>query len=127
MLVNCAAYQDGRKLGDSPKSDISKYVSRGDCVVWVALYEPDPTELEEMQQEFDLHELAVEDARHGHGWGIALLVDAVIRVTMAYTLPVDLVPGLGGALWPVTFVVLQVITNVYFQRAGFWLILRDAM
>lgn len=59
-------------------------------------------------------------------WGIALLVDAVIRVTMAYTLPVDLVPGLGGALWPVTFVVLQVITNVYFQRAGFWLILRDA-
>ena len=46
---------------------------------------------------------------------------------MAYTLPVDLVPGLGGALWPVTFVVLQVITNVYFARAGFWLILRGEM
>jgi hypothetical protein len=42
---------------------------------------------------------------------------------MVYTLPVDLVPALGGALWPVTFVVLQMVTNVYFQRAGFWLIL----
>jgi hypothetical protein len=34
-----------------------------------------------------------------------------------------LVPALGGALWPVTFVVLQVITNVYFARSGFWRIL----
>ena len=57
-------------------------------------------------------------------WGLAFLVDAAIRIVMAYSLPVDLVPALGGALWPVTFVVLQVVTNVYFQRAGFWLILR---
>lgn len=57
-------------------------------------------------------------------WGVALLIDAVIRVVMAYTLPINLVPGLGGALWPVTFVVLQVITNVYFVRSGFWMILR---
>jgi magnesium transporter len=34
--------------------------------VWVALKDPDPKELEEMQNEFGLHELAVEDARHGH-------------------------------------------------------------
>ncbi len=33
---------------------------------------------------------------------------------------VDFVPGLGAALWPVTFIVLQVIDNVYFWRAGFW-------
>jgi hypothetical protein len=58
-------------------------------------------------------------------WGTAILADAVIRITMAYTLPVNLVPALGGALWPVTFVVLQVITNVYFFRSGFWQILRD--
>ena len=31
----------------------------------------------------------------------------------------------GAALWPVTFVVLQVITNVYFYRSGQWLILRE--
>jgi magnesium transporter len=66
MLLNCAAYQDGRKIGEIAKSEISKYVSREDCFVWVALYEPDAAELEEMQHEFDLHELAVEDARHGH-------------------------------------------------------------
>jgi hypothetical protein len=56
-------------------------------------------------------------------WGTAILADAVIRVVMAYTLPIGLVPALGGALWPVTFVVLQVVTNVYFARSGFWLIL----
>ena len=56
-------------------------------------------------------------------WGTAILADAVIRVGMAYTLPIGLVPALGGALWPVTFVVLQVVTNVYFARSGFWRIL----
>jgi hypothetical protein len=57
-------------------------------------------------------------------WGTAILADAVVRVVMAYALPVGVVPALGGALWPVTFIVLQVITNVYFARAGFWRILQ---
>ncbi len=56
-------------------------------------------------------------------WGCALLVDAAIRVAMAYTLPIGLVPALSGALWPVTFIGLQVITNIYFYRAGLWSIL----
>ena len=56
-------------------------------------------------------------------WGTAILADAVIRVVLAYTLPIGEVPALGGALWPVTFVVLQVVTNVYFARSGFWRIL----
>jgi hypothetical protein len=51
-------------------------------------------------------------------WGTGLLADAVARVIMSYTLPVAVVPGLGGALWPVTFVVLQVVTNVYYHFAG---------
>jgi magnesium transporter len=66
MLVNCVAYQDGKKLADIPKEDISEYVIRPDCFVWVALKDPDPAELEEMREEFDLHELAVEDAHSGH-------------------------------------------------------------
>jgi magnesium transporter len=66
MLINCVAYQNGRKLADIARSEISEYVRRPDCFVWVALYEPDPGELEEMQAEFDLHELAVEDAQSGH-------------------------------------------------------------
>ncbi len=66
MLLNCVAYQDGRKLADIKPDEISDYVSRPDCFVWVALKDPGPGELAAMQHEFDLHELAVEDAHHGH-------------------------------------------------------------
>ena len=66
MLVNCVAYIEGRKLADIPKEEISEYLKRPDTFVWVALKDPEPAELEEMRQEFGLHELAVEDARHGH-------------------------------------------------------------
>jgi magnesium transporter len=66
MLVNCVAYQDGKKLADIPKEEISDYLKRPGTFVWVALKDPTPEELDEMEQEFDLHPLAVEDARHGH-------------------------------------------------------------
>jgi magnesium transporter len=66
MLVNCVAYQDGKKLGDIAPSQISDYVSRPECFVWVALFEPSTEELDAMKEEFGLHELAVEDAGHGH-------------------------------------------------------------
>jgi magnesium transporter len=66
MLVNCVAYQEGRKLADIQPREIHEYVRRPECFVWVALYEPTREELETMQREFGLHELAVEDARHGH-------------------------------------------------------------
>lgn len=66
MLVNCVAYQKGQKLADVPVGEIRSYINRSDCFVWVAVKEPDEAELKAMQNEFDLHELAVEDARHGH-------------------------------------------------------------
>jgi magnesium transporter len=66
MLINCVAYQAGRKLADIDKNEISNYVARPDCFIWVALRDPTEAELAEMQEEFGLHELAVEDARHGH-------------------------------------------------------------
>ena len=66
MLVNCVAYQDGRKVADIEKREISDYVKRPECFVWVALKDPDEAELAEMQEEFELHPLAMEDARHGH-------------------------------------------------------------
>ena len=66
MLVNCVAYQDGKKLANISKEDISEYLVRPECFVWVALKDPDAAELGEMQFEFGLHELAVEDSRHGH-------------------------------------------------------------
>lgn len=66
MLINCVAYQDGRKLADVATEDISEWVKRPDCFVWVALRDATDLELRQMQEEFGLHELAVEDARNGH-------------------------------------------------------------
>jgi magnesium transporter len=66
MLVNCVAYQDGRKLADITREEIGAYVERPECFVWVALKEPEPAELDAMERRFGLHPLAVEDARHGH-------------------------------------------------------------
>src|SRR5512146_446633 len=66
MLVNCVVYQEGRKLADIDKREISEYLARPGCFVWVALRDATDEELSEMQEEFDLHALAVEDARHGH-------------------------------------------------------------
>lgn len=66
MLVNCVAYQEGRKLADVPVEAISDYVGRPECFVWVALKDPTPEELAQLQEEFGLHDLAVEDARKGN-------------------------------------------------------------
>ena len=66
MLVNCVVYRDGKRVAEIAKAEISDYLKKPDTFVWVALKDPDDTELAEMEEEFDLHELAVEDARHGH-------------------------------------------------------------
>ncbi len=66
MLINCVAYQEGKKLADIDVESISDYLSRPGCFVWVALRDATDNELAEMQKEFGLHELAIEDARRGH-------------------------------------------------------------
>ena len=66
MLINCVAYRDGAKLADIATEDISDYISQPGCFVWVALRDASDAELHLMQHEFGLHDLAVEDARHGH-------------------------------------------------------------
>ncbi|HWK84095.1 MAG TPA: magnesium/cobalt transporter CorA [Caldimonas sp.] len=66
MLINCVAYENGTKLADCPIDDISEYLKRPGCFVWVALKDATPEELSKMQEEFGLHDLAIEDARHGH-------------------------------------------------------------
>jgi magnesium transporter len=67
MLVNCFAYQDGVRIADHfTPADVSRYVGRPECFVWVALKDPEPGEFAELERAFGLHELAVEDASHGH-------------------------------------------------------------
>jgi len=66
VLINCVAYRDGKKLDDIPVSQIHLFVNEPGCFVWVAVKDPVPGELEAMQKKFGLHDLAVEDAQHGH-------------------------------------------------------------
>ena len=46
MLVNCAAYQHGKKLADISLAEIRQYRTRPDCFVWVALKDVEPGELD---------------------------------------------------------------------------------
>jgi len=64
MIIDCAVYQDGRRLDLKPTAAEARRVSeeRSDSFAWVGLYEPKEEEFEDVRQAFGLHELAVEDA-----------------------------------------------------------------
>lgn len=66
MLINCVAYQGGQKLADVDVADISDWLVKPDCFIWVAMRDASMDELLKMQEEFDLHPLAIEDAARGH-------------------------------------------------------------
>ena len=66
MLVNCVVYENGIRLRDIAVDEIPQFLGRRDCFVWVALRDPSAEELARLQSCFGLHELAVEDARHGN-------------------------------------------------------------
>ena len=66
MLINCVVYENGVRLRDIGVADIPRWLGRPDSFVWVALHNATEAELASMQAQFGLHDLAVEDARHGH-------------------------------------------------------------
>ena len=66
MLVNCVAYENGHKIAEMPIDQISDYLAKPGVFVWVALFEPSVDELRVMQEEFQLHDLAILDVVHGH-------------------------------------------------------------
>jgi magnesium transporter len=67
MVINCIAYQrDGKRLGEIGLDAISDVLARPDTFVWVGLHEPDEPLLEKLQEEFCLHDLAIEDAHTAH-------------------------------------------------------------
>jgi hypothetical protein len=49
-------------------------------------------------------------------WGVGLVLDAVVRVVIAYTLPLDAVPGVTTAQWIALFVVLYGFMMVYSKK-----------
>ena len=67
MVINCIAYhRDGTRIGEISLDAISDVLAAPDTFVWVGLHEPDEPLLEKLQEEFCLHDLAIEDAHTAH-------------------------------------------------------------
>ena len=66
MIVDCAVYEHGRRLQGEFGLAEAYEASGADSFVWLGLYEPTEEEFESVRREFDLHELAVEDAIKAH-------------------------------------------------------------
>jgi magnesium transporter len=67
MIVDCAVYEGGRRRsGELSLHGASEACRQDGAFVWLGLFEPSPDELDSVRREFDLHELAVEDALHAH-------------------------------------------------------------
>ena len=65
MIVDCAVYEGGERSDVSLAEAHEAYVRDG-AFVWIGLHEPTPEEFASVSGEFDLHELAVEDAIKAH-------------------------------------------------------------
>ena len=64
-VINCTAYskRDGHIYGEVPLSQVDEMLAANpDAFVWIGLYEPQEQVLLEVQHEFGLHDLAIEDA-----------------------------------------------------------------
>jgi magnesium transporter len=67
MIVDCAVYEDGcRCAGDLLLEEAGEAAQRDGSFVWVGVYEPSQEEFDAVRREFELHELAVEDAVNAH-------------------------------------------------------------
>ena len=66
-VINCVVYDSHGKRRDITLDEISDVLAVEDgSFIWVGLYEPADAILEKLQEEFCLHDLAVEDAQNAH-------------------------------------------------------------
>jgi magnesium transporter len=67
VILDCAVYEDGkRRAGNLALADASAHCFREGAFVWLGMHEPSEEEFDSVQREFELHELAVEDAVDAH-------------------------------------------------------------
>jgi magnesium transporter len=67
MIIDCAVYEAGqRRPGELALDQAYEASCKPDAFVWIGLYEPSAEEFESVRREFNLHELAVEDAIKAH-------------------------------------------------------------
>ncbi|HLG58689.1 MAG TPA: magnesium/cobalt transporter CorA [Vicinamibacterales bacterium] len=65
-VIDCAAYCSGARVADLAIDQIRSALTRDDQFVWLGLYEPEQDVLRQVQQQFGLHDLAIEDAYNAH-------------------------------------------------------------
>ncbi|MFG2873391.1 magnesium and cobalt transport protein CorA [Streptomyces sp. NPDC048338] len=67
-VVQATLYRDGRKVSspDTLAETFRQLREHPDGMAWIGLHRPSETELHSLAAEFDLHELAVEDAMEAH-------------------------------------------------------------
>ena len=65
-VIAAAAYSAGRKVADIAIEESGEWAAKSGHFVWIGIHEPNERELRELQAQFHLHELAIEDALHAH-------------------------------------------------------------
>jgi magnesium transporter len=65
-VINCAAYCKGRRVSNIQINEVGEVLKQSDRFVWIGLHEPTEELLEQVQEEFGLHDLAIEDAHRAH-------------------------------------------------------------
>jgi magnesium transporter len=65
-IINCVAYADGRRVGPVDLAAVDEILEEPEQFVWIGLHEPAEDLLRQVQEAFDLHDLAIEDARQAH-------------------------------------------------------------
>ena len=65
-VVASSVYALGRRIADIPLNEAGDWSKRPGHVVWIGLFEPNPETLQQVQAQFNLHPLAIEDAGNAH-------------------------------------------------------------
>jgi magnesium transporter len=65
-VIAAAAYSNGSKVADIKVEESSQWAALLDHFVWIGIEAPDENDLRQLQAQFGLHELAIEDALHAH-------------------------------------------------------------
>lgn len=65
-VVASSVYFGGRRIADIAIEDAGIWAAKEGHVVWIGLLEPDRELLLRVQRQFNLHDLAIEDAEHPH-------------------------------------------------------------
>lgn len=93
-IVNCVAYCEGIRVASVDIDSASEILRQPDKFVWIGLHEPSVELLAKIQKQFDLHDLAIEDAHRAHqrpkieAYGDTLFI--VLRTVQMHDKQIDL-------------------------------------